>query len=138
MEMDNNMIYILGTGINHYFVQGDMDQDLIDQNDIVYTYAYDWGGGENDPFILGHDYNTLGMLKNTKVGQNIYIKINGVVKTYRVFVSEFAMQTMDHTDIICQSSGYSIFDTFGTETLHMYTCDKRAYNRRWIVFATLI
>lgn len=138
MEMDNNMIYIPGTGINHYFVQGPMDQSIVDNNDMVYAYAYDWGCGENDPFILGHNYNTLGLLKNTKVGQNIYVKINGVVKTYRVFISEFAMQTDNKKDIIGQTSGYSIFDTFGTETLHMYTCDKRAYNGRWIVFATLI
>ena len=48
------------------------------------------------------------------------------------------MQTDDETDIIGQTAGYSIFNTFGTETLHMYTCDDRAYNGRWIAFATLI
>lgn len=137
-SMKNNSIFIPGTGINHSFTITTLTQSSVNNNDLAYTYAYEAGLGENDPFILGHNYGTMKYLHNTKVGQNIYVSINGTIETYQVVVSELAQSTDDQTDIIGLSSSYSIFHNFGTKTLHLYTCDNRVSNGRWMVLAKKI
>ena len=79
-------------------------------------------------------YNTVKINMTTKVGQNIYVSINGNIRTYKVFVSEKGTQNASHTNITCDYSGYSIFDEFGCETLRMYTCYGGGEGR-WVVFA---
>jgi sortase (surface protein transpeptidase) len=106
-------------------------QSAVDKYDIVYTTeAMD----SNNPFILGHNHGTMQYISKINKGDLIYVSVNGNVRTYKVVVSEFAMQNNSHTDIIGQSSGYSIWDNLGGETLHMYTC-YGVNNGRWMVLA---
>lgn len=137
-SMKNNSIFIPGTGINNSFTITTLTQASVNNNDLTYTYAYEAGLGENDPFILGHNYGTMKFLHNTNVGQNIYVSLNGMIETYQVIISELAQATDDQTDIIGLSSNYSIFHNFGTKTLHLYTCDNRVSNGRWMVLAKKI
>lgn len=126
-------IYIHGTGVCHNITKSSFTQGAVDTYDIVYTYGFD----VNNPFVLGHKYGTMGNLHKTKVGQFIYILMDGVVETYEVVVSEFAMQSSSRTTIIGQTTGHSIWDRFGDKTLHMYTCYGGS-GGRWIVLAKLV
>ena len=130
MTMSSNSIYIPGTGINHKIVPCAFTQANCDAYDIIYSSSY-WGVG---PWIIGHNYRTLGLLSRVKVGQNIYVSVDGNIRTYKVFVSEKGTQNAAHTDITCDYSKYSIFDDFGCETLRMYTCYGGGEGR-WVVFA---
>ena len=137
-NMKDNYIYIPNTGINNNFKVSSLTQSAVNHNDLIYAYAYDFGLGENDPFILGHNYGTMSNLKKICIGQYIYISVNGQIETYTVSISELAKTTDDETDIIGLTSGYSIFQNLGTKTLHLYTCDNRIVNGRWIVLAKKI
>lgn len=130
-----NSIYAPGTGICHSFYVGDMTQGNIDSHDLVYDNGY---FGVSGPWILGHNYGTLSMLPNVEVGQNIYISVNGNIRTYVVRYSEFAMQNETWTDIVGQSSGLSVLSNLYGETLHMYTCYGKTKNHRWMVLAELV
>lgn len=130
ISMASNSIYIPGTGINGKVVPCGFTQANCDAYDMIYTSEY-WGVG---PWIIGHNTRTLGKLSRTKVGQNIYVSINGNIRMYKVFVSEKGTQNASHTNITCDYSGYSIFDEFGCETLRMYTCYGGGEGR-WVVFA---
>lgn len=133
-----NSIYIPGAGICAEFAITSFTQSAVDKNDIIYTdYDDTFAVNSNNPFVLGHCYGTLSKLSKVKVGQCIYLSVNGKIKTYEVKISEFAMQNSEWTDIIGQTSGYSIFDNLGTETLHMYTC-YGGTNGRWMVLATFV
>lgn len=131
----SNFVYIPSSGICHSIYIGDMTQSNIDTHDLVYDTDY---FGVKGPWILGHNYGTLGKLPNVKVGQIVYISINGNVKTYVVKYSEFAMQNNTLTDIIGQSSGISVLSNLAGETLHMYTCYGSTKNHRWMVLAELV
>jgi len=125
-----NSIYISGTNIKAKMTITSMTQSSIDNNDIVYTEDK----GKNNPFILGHDYGSLGALHKTKVGEHIYLSINGKIQAYKVVLSESATQTSDKKDIISKS-GTSIFYNYGCKTLHIYTCYGTSKNGRWMVLA---
>lgn len=129
--MARNAIYVPNTDINASFVPCGLSQDSVDRYDLVYDTSY---FGVAGPWILGHNYGTLRHLPQVKVGQTIYLSVNGQIQKYRVIISEFAMQNESWTDIIGQSSGYSIFDDMGGTTLRMYTC-YGGKNGRWVVFA---
>lgn len=133
-----NSIYIPGTGICHNFAVSSFTQGAVDSNDIVYAYAYDFGMGANDPFVLGHNTGTMKNLDKTRVGQYIYICKDGIIETYEVIVSEFGMMTADEMDIIGQTSRCSMWRNLGNKTLHMYTCVKGVANGRWLVLARLV
>ena len=93
--------------------------------------------GHTGLWILGHRTKTMKYLQNVSVGDTIYVSINGTVNTYKVIISEYGLQNNSWTDIICQQSGYSIFNDFEAKTLRMYTCYGEE-NGRWVVFASLI
>ena len=130
-SMGANAIYAPGTSLNHSFVVCSMTQENVDRYNIVYANQF-WGVG---PFILGHNTGSMRYISQIKVGQKIYVSVGGNIKTYKVIISEFAMQNDSWTDIVGQSSGTSIFDDFGVPTLRMYTC-YGGTNGRWIVLAT--
>ena len=135
MEMVGaNSIYIPGTGINHVFHVGRFTQADVDRYDIV--YANSRKDCEN-PFILGHNTGTMGKLQYTKVGQFIYVSINGTIEIYEVIVSEFGISDSSRTDIIGQTTGTSVWDTVGEKTLRLYTCHGDT-NGRWIVLAEFV
>ena len=135
-ELENNSIYITGTDINHGFTISSFTQSAVDTYDIVYTEETDLGS--NNPFVLGHNYGTLGILNQTKVGAHIYLNINGVIEIYEVVVSEYALQNSAWTDIIGQTTGTSLWHNYGCKTLHMYTCYGNNRNGRWLVLAKKI
>lgn len=137
-SLGNNMIYIPQAGIRKEFTQGSLTQGDVDASDILYSYAYEMGLGENDPFILGHNTRSMGTLKNTRVGSYIYLNVNGNQETYQVVISELAQATADQVDIIGISSGRSIYTNLGVKTLHLYTCDYSVANGRWMVLAKKI
>ena len=93
---------------------------------------------EDDPFILGHNYGTMKLLKGVLINDYIYININGQTETYQVVISELRQATDDEMDIIGLTTGTSIYQSFGTKTLHLYTCDNGCTNGRWMVLAKKI
>ena len=131
----DNSIYIPATGICHPITVTKLSQSSVDNYDLVYDVNF---FGSKGPWILGHRYGTLGLLPNVKVGQNIYISVNGNIKTYIVRYSEFAMQNPSWTDIVGQTSGLSVLSSLEKETLHMYTCYGETKNHRWMVLAELV
>lgn len=143
ITMSENYVYAPGTGINCPLAIASFTQHAVDSHDVIYTYATEWGCDRNNPFILGHNTGTLQHLPEIKVGQDIYVSVNGNILTYRVVTSEFALQNASHTNIFGQSSGHSMFDSIAENTLHMYTCYKdtpNGYYRegRWLVLAELV
>ena len=136
--LENNMISVPQIGLKSVFTQGPFTQNAVDANDILLAYAYAFGLGENDPFILGHNTHSLKNLRNIQVGTNIYLNLNGILETYQVVVSELGQATEDQSDIRGINSGETIYRNLGVKTLHMYTCDYSVSNGRWIVLAKKI
>lgn len=137
LSLGNNYIYIPNTSVVGSVTHASFTQSAVDKYDMIYSYAFEFGKGENDPFIIGHSTGTLNHLDEVNVGQYIYISVNGNVQTYEVVVSEFAMQNDSWTDIVGQTTGHSVWDNLGCKTLHMYTCYGRT-NDRWLVLAKLV
>ena len=136
--LENNMISVPQIGLKSVFTQGPFTQNAVDANDILLAYAYAFGLGENDPFILGHNTHSLKNLRNIQVGTNIYLNLNGILETYQVVVSELGQATEDQSDIRGINSGETIYRNLGVKTLHMYTCDHSVSNGKWIVLAKKI
>lgn len=134
----NNSIYIPRIGMNASFSIAELTQSAVNQNDIICGYAYAIGYNEDDPFILGHNYGTMKLLKGVLINDYIYININGQTETYQVVISELGQATDDEMDIIGLTTGTSIYQSFGTKTLHLYTCDNGCTNGRWMVLAKKI
>lgn len=134
--MENNSIYITGTDINHSFTISSFTQNSVDKYDIVYTEGSMLGA--NDPFVLGHNFRTLAILDQTKVGAHIYLYINGVIEIYEVMVSEYGLQNSTATDIVGKTTGSSIWHQYESKTLHIYTCYGFNSYGRWIVLAKKI
>lgn len=128
-----NALLIPGASIHANLTVASYTQEAVDNHDVVYSLD----NGENDPFILGHDYRSLRKLHKTEIGQYIYTSIAGKVEAYRVVVSEYARSTGDELDIIGQETGTSIRDSLGDKTLHLYTCHGWRESGRWIVLAVL-
>lgn len=135
-KLENNSIYITNTDINAKVAISSFTQGAVDRYDIVYTEATKLG--LNNPFVLGHNYRTLGLLYQTAVGEHIYLYINEILEIYEVVVSEYGLQNSSRNDIIGQTTGTSIWDSYDGKTLHMYTCYGSKRNGRWIVLAKKI
>ncbi len=103
--LENNMISVPQIGLKSVFTQGPFTQNAVDANDILLAYAYAFGLGENDPFILGHNTHSLKNLRNIQVGTNIYLNLNGILETYQVVVSELGQATENQSDIRGINSG---------------------------------
>lgn len=134
LNLGENYIFIEGTNLVGTLFVGDLTQDNVDIYDMVYS---DELNGHTGPWILGHRTKTMKYLSNISVGDNVYVSVNGNINIYNVIISEYGLQNDSWTDIICQQSGYSIFNDFGEKTLRMYTCYGEE-NGRWVVFANLI
>lgn len=134
--LEENYIYITGTDIKENFVITAFTQSAVDTYNIIYTEKT--ALGENNPFILGHDYKSLGKLYQTKVGEYIILNINGTIEIYEVMASEYGIQNLARTTIIGQNTGISIWHTYEEKTLHLYTCYGEDENGRWIVLARKI
>lgn len=134
--LENNSIYITGTDINHRFTISSFTQNAVDKYDIVYTE--DVGLGTKNPFVLGHNTRSLGILDQTKVGELVYVYINGVIEIYEVVVSEYALLNASGKDMIGKTTGTSIWHEYESKTLHIYTCYGVNTNGRWIVLAKKI
>lgn len=127
-----NSIYIPGTGICHSATPAGFTQEAVDAYNIVLAHPV----GDADPFILGHNTGTMWRLSNTRVGQYVYLSINGKIETYQVVISEHAREVASN-NIVSYASGTSIWDSVGSKTLHMYTCYGEK-GERWIVLAKLV
>lgn len=136
-SLPTNSIYIPGTGIQTSIYLGEFTQADTNSHDLVYSHPWMFGMGDNDPFVIGHSYRTMGKLPRTQVGQYIYLNVNGCIETYQVAISEYATVTDDEQNMI-GSDGTSIFSNLGTKTLHLYTCYGSNRNGRWIVLARLV
>lgn len=130
----SNSLYIPGTGICGKIAVCSLTQSNVDNYDMVYEYGY---FQHNGPMILGHNYRTLGNLYKTKVGQYIYVSINGTITTYKVIISEYSLQNSSHTNIYGQTTGVDLFSNNGTNILKLYTCYGGGEGR-WMVFAEAV
>ena len=127
-------VYIKSANLNTQFVYDDLTQAAIDAHDVVYTYL-----DFNDaPFIAGHRNRSLGVLYKTKIGDKVYVNHNGEIAIYVVRISEYSLQNRDHSDIIGQITGTSLWHNFENETLHMFTCYGTNNDGRWMVLAERI
>ena len=120
-------IYIPGTGINQTMNFGGYDQASVDAYNIVYV-------PQDEPWISGHKGRGLGNIYKAKVGQKMYLSINGVVSEYEIFVSEYATVDETGTFITGHTTGSCVQSLFGYGVLHIYTCYGSG-NGRWIVLA---
>lgn len=127
-------VYIPNTKIHAEFVIADFTQSSVDNYDVVYSTPID----TMNPFIIGHNTRTMETLYNVEIGQYIYVKWNNEVRVYEVVISEFALQNETHTDMFGQTTGTSIWDSVGDETLHLYTCYGATKDHRWMVLAKRI
>lgn len=134
--LENNSVYITGTDIKECFTISSFTQSAVDKYDIVYTEVVAFG--TENSFILGHRYRTLGKLYQTKVGERIYLNVEGKIEIYEVVVSEYGLETSSRRDIIGQTTNASIWDNYDCKTLHLYTCYGKNKNGRWIVLAKKI
>lgn len=150
ITMEDNSIYIPGTGINNRMAISYFTQAAVNGNDMVYTEKAYAQNGENNPFVLGHYYGSLGNLYKTEVGQKIYLNRDGKIETYEVVVSEYAVEEYAGVKMIGQTTGTNIWDTFSSvipskyavygkphggrdlweevndgKTLHIYTCHNK-------------
>lgn len=145
----DNWIYIPGSNISCELKSTEFTKKAIDENDIIYSTE---PIGENNPFVIGHNYNSLGDLPDVKEGQYIYLSINGKREIYKVFLSEEGKATWGkaidsktgevvegYNDIIGVHTGTSINYIRDTKVLHIYTC-YGLFNddARWIVLAELV
>lgn len=158
-----NSIYIPGTDINACFHIGHFTQADVNRYDIVYTENAYGTQDSNNPFVLGHNTGSLKTLSQTKVGQYIYVSVNGKIEVYEVLVSEYAVQEPRGINMIGQTTGTNIWDTYASDipdaytsygkqhegkdlwdandgkTLHMYTCHENSKaGGRWIVMAVQV
>ena len=124
-------VYIPNTNIHAEFVVAEFEQSSVDKNDIIYSTPVN----ETNPFILGHNTRTMETLYDVQIGQYIYVNWNNEVRVYKVVISEFALQNDTRTDMIGQTTGTSIWDSVGDETLHLYTCYGAIKDHRWMVLA---
>ena len=131
-----NSVYIPGTGIKHTFEILPFEQSSIDNNNIVYS-TYNLGSTDYQ-FILGHNYGTMGNLYKTKVGQYIYVSVNGKVETYKVVVSEYGLQNSSKTTITGQTTGTDLWRNYDVKSIRLYTCYGSNKNGRWMVLATKV
>ena len=129
-----NAVYIPSANIHAKFVTSDFNQSAVDGYDVVYS----WVPYADEPFILGHNTGSMKKLYNTQIGDIIYVNLNGQLIRYKVVVSEHGMQDAAKSNIIGQSTGVSIWDSYDAETLHMYTCYGANKDSRWIVLAIRI
>ena len=127
-------VYIPNTKIHAEFVIADFEQSSVDNYDVVYSTPLD----NMNPFIIGHNTRTMATLYNVQIGQLIYVNWNNEVRIYEVVVSEFALQNETRTDMVGQTTGTSIWDSVGGETLHLYTCYGTIKDHRWMVLAKRI
>lgn len=126
-SMNNNSIYVPGI-INANFVIGNFNQVDTDRYDIVYNST-----ALGFPIIFGHDYNSLGVLPNFKIGQNLYLKINNQIYTYKIVVSEEAHRSEDRTNIIGNKTGANLYSMeYSQNAIKLYTCYG---NHEWLVIA---
>ena len=134
--LEGNSIYITGTDINDYVTVSSFSQYSVDNYDIV--YAEDLYFDSNNPFIMGHNYGSLRNLPQTEVGEYIYLYIDNVLEIYEVVVSEYGLLISEATDILGQTTGARIRDTYDCKTLHLYTCYGISRKGRWMVLAKQI
>lgn len=133
-----NSVYIPNAGINKKVTLAAMTQANINKYDMVYVKSSD-DFYDNNAYIIGHNTGTLKNLKKTKVGQYIYVSVNDKVETYKVYVSEYALQNSKKTDIIGQTTGTSIWESsYDYKILRLSTCHGSNKNGRWMVMAKKI
>ena len=144
VELHDNMLYIPTLGVKCDFGVGQFTQAEVNAYDVLYT---DWAyrcEDANNPFLLGHNYGSLGKLYNLKVGGHVYLQVDNTIYDYVVVNSEYAVE-YDGLAIVGQTTGVSIWDTYSGalnpempeplqneckdrrvddtgRTLHMYTC----------------
>lgn len=130
----NNSIYIASAGINVKYVVADFTQAAVDANDVICNYTR---LNANNPIVLGHNTGSLKKLYNTQIGSLIYFNIDGVTHTYKVKVSEPAVETEGRTELQGINTGYELLDSYSGESLRLYTCyqHKELGKIRWIVMA---
>lgn len=155
-EMENNTLYIPTAGIYCKLTIGEFTQSDVDNNDVVYTTGAYGVRDSSNPFILGHWYGSLIDMHKTKVGEKVYVCIDGQIDTYEVLISEYAVE-INRTYHIGQISGVNIWDTYGSamnsnlawygrnhygidrwenindgKTVHMYTCHNGNEKEGWL------
>jgi len=130
----DNSIYIASAGINVKYVVAPFTQAAVDTYDVVCNYTR---LNQNNPIVLGHNTGSLKKLYNTQIGSYIYFNVDGVTHTYKVKVSERAVETDDCTELKGLSTGYELLDSYEGNTIRLYTCyqDKEYGKIRWIVMA---
>ena len=134
-----NSIYIPGTGINVKYVVEEFTQKAVDENDVICNYTR---LSHKNPVILGHNTGSLKKLYNAAINSNIYLSVDGVISTYKIIVSEKAIETKGQTEFQGLNTGYELFNdkNLGQEGLCIYTCyqDKELGKIRWIVYAVKV
>ena len=132
-----NSVYIASAGINTKYVVASFTQEAVDNNDVICNYTR---LNANNPIILGHNTGSLKKLYNTKIGSYIYLNVDGVTHTYKVQVSEPAVETENNTELQGINTGYELLDNYSGESLRLYTCyqHKELGKIRWIVMAEKI
>jgi hypothetical protein len=130
----SNAIYIRSAGLNVRLNHGEFDQDSVDKYDVVIAYPTYCKGA----FVLGHKTRSMKVLHKTKIGDIIYLRIDGNVTRYKVIISEYAFQNKEQNDIVGQTTGISMWDESHGDTLHLYTCHGSNKDGRWLVLAVKI
>ena len=149
---DKNL-YIPSMGLLCEFGVGAFTQADADAYDVLYTEQAYRHSDPSNPFIIGHNYGSLGKIYNLKIGEHIYIQLDGIIYDYKIVNSEYAVEYNGLAQI-GQTTGVSIWDTYSSAshdeedcrvsaestnrrnqsdgmTLHMYTCYYGADKPEW-------
>ena len=134
-----NSIYIEGAEINVEYIVAPFTQEAVDTYDVICNYKR---LNANNPVVLGHNTGSMKKLYNAQIGDYIYFSVNGEISTYRITVSEKAIEIDNFTNFKGLSTGYQLFDKANIQGngIHLYTCyqDKELGKIRWIVSAEKI
>jgi len=100
------MISVPQIGLKSVFTQGPFTQNAVDANDILLAYAYAFGLGENDPFILGHNTYSLKNLRIASENPRLFNCRDESVTMY--LCTKPNLQKNKHSKMYCFAYGNNV------------------------------
>lgn len=127
-KVEVNGLYIPAISLNETVYYGAIVQENVDNYNIV--ASEDWRYADNI-LIAGHDYNSLGVIHNLKIGDDIWFNNLGTIEHYVVKISEESIDIEQGKDTQGIDTGTCLIrDTLNSQTIKLFTCYGK---HRWIV-----
>lgn len=133
-NIPDNSFYLKGLVMPVTFATKITDQEMIDNNDVVYDPNF--LPGSDNILVMGHNYKSFGVLDSVRVGDNFVFNDHGTIRYFEVERSERAELIYENTDVRYSDGTEILWNDFGYPALILFTCDKQDVEHyRWIVVA---